>query len=288
MEEQIKFWIGEDWPIDAMGYTFLGRAIIRLGEAMYPETWTPFDGITFPARLPENVCVSDFGVIGTPDEATPTERLGIHRLLEQRRPDLGRAEERLATFGRIVPPFTEEEWLEGLGLAIEHDGAAREMKQRFSRVLSVLVTEFLSGRLTTVLRDLDGGRFTSPLDPHLWNSENLSPRFILCQMNPAAAFGPGVTGDGFQYIFVEKSGLESLLKLKWANGDGDIDAGTKQLPWQRIIQIRNENPGIRKEGIRAMMKMSKDGFMRHWQHAVEKMPELKTGGRPRKLATNEE
>lgn len=80
---------------------------------------------------------------------------------------------------------------------------------RFEAVTRMIATEAEAGRLVTGLRPTVGG-VVRAIPAVSWNTEELSPRFTMCQMHPADPFSRAFAGEDFEWIFV---GAESLKQV---------------------------------------------------------------------------
>lgn len=212
-DERKKFWSDKArWPNDALGYVFLGNAFEAVGKHLHPEFW---DGTESNS---ENVDTSYWQQIGelrlriSPEKASFNQKLAIHRLLAQRRPDFGRVGAIVyGPMGPKIPAFSREEWLAGLDEMDRLNEVRQQKTDRRDEARRFIKGAILSGDLRFVLRNIGGGAFSSPQEPIWWNVDDLDRLFTFCQLNPKHPFSPGFAGTDFEYIFVDGSDLDKLL-----------------------------------------------------------------------------
>lgn len=67
-----------------------------------------------------------------------------------------------------------------------------------------------SRQINSAFRYVEGGEMLD-INPICWNTDNLDPRFALCQLDPRNPFGSAISGDHFGWIFLEREDLERFL-----------------------------------------------------------------------------
>ena len=94
----------------------------------------------------------------------------------------------------------------------------RLMAGRWDAVRSEIRDWAESGELSTGTRKPSGGQI-SPTPPLDWSAQNLSARFYQCEMNPQKPYSGGLSGDGYEQIFVGFDELfERLHDLRTRHG----------------------------------------------------------------------
>ncbi|MBY5717654.1 hypothetical protein HFO33_13880 [Rhizobium leguminosarum] len=272
MDARTEFWaMPRRFPPDFGGYRFLGKAVNEVGKAKFGPDWTGLEGTPPRLLMPQPV----LGGIPFDGLAKPHERLAIDLLLQKHRPDFGRPIPERRAFGPVVAPFTSEQWDEGIRLAMESDERSLAIRRRFAAVVNSLIECLREGRMKSALRPKRGGDYSVFLPAAMWNAENLSDRFSLCQMNPRKPFDYGIAGDDYQLIFVDIEGLEVLLSSVSPSAGPAIPA------WRKIIELKKNDPTLTKPKLAEHFgKMGKREFDRHWEKAREQYPLLQKAGRP--------
>ena len=116
---------------------------------------------------------------------------------------------------------------------------------RLSSVFRELIVRCESSELVTGYRFLAGG-VVHPIPPNWWNTEKLD-RFAMCQLHPKYPFAPGVTGDGYAWIFISRGSLERFIERQpFAPRSPDLDMYLSpyllvMLAVARSLQITPEN-----------------------------------------------
>lgn len=273
-----EFWtLPKRFPPDFGGFRFLGNAVNELGKAKFGTDWTGHEGRP-PRLLVPTYSVGGIGGIPSADLATPNQRLDIDLLLQKHRPDFQRPYPERGPFGPVVAQFATGHWEEGIRLAQESDRKSIAARQRFSAVVAALIEALREGQVKSALRPIRGGDFSAILPPSLWNSEQIGDRFSLCQMNPLKPFDIGIAGTGYQFIFVDIAGLGNLV----ASMAGVASAAASIEPWRRIVEMKKNNPTLKRADIFKQFGMSTRAFDRHWKLAAKAMPDLTKGGAPPK------
>jgi len=202
MNVQVEFWKNSiGWPRDNSSYVFLGRAVHTIGKSMFGLQWTGDEPCLDLLQSLPNFPLSSGG-----------RAYFAHELLVKHRPEFNRQPLKWSrgAFGGVPPSvkFTIEDW-EGARAIVAKD---HELKmpgvRRFSQVRDRILQLAEAGLLITALREKAGGDPT-PIPRSWWNSERISNRFDLCQMNPEDRFGLGSAGDRYQWIFVTRESLTS-------------------------------------------------------------------------------
>jgi hypothetical protein len=197
---QRDFWSDESgWPVDTRSHLFLARAVDGVGKTLFGDGWTGKEPTTEIYRplpyLPPS---------------TGSDAYFAHELLRVSHPDLKRAPLRFGPGSLPIVRFTGQEWTMARALVkTNHDEHAPALA-RFRQTTATMAAWAAEGKLLTALRPTAGGDFTA-LAPLAWNTEQLDPRFTLCQMSPRDPFSPGFAGDGFGWIYIERESLLSCL-----------------------------------------------------------------------------
>lgn len=220
LDERQSFWSRKKWPADAFGKVFLARAVLLVGNAMFPSEWTgeePAVNLDI-AEIPD--WLTSFGSTEASRRRYEIEASNLLGPRAKSRP------------GSIISGTDYEMARRYRRAAIDALTPARD---RLTKTKKRLVDAFLAGTVSSCLLPLEGGEFSRPLAPSDWNAFDNSPRFYWCQMNPVKRFGEAIGGDGFQWIFVEGSGLEKMI--------ADIKSARKTSNKARA-QIRDEFFGV--------------------------------------------
>jgi hypothetical protein len=270
-----EFWTSPGlFPPDFGGFRFLGKGVNELGKAKFGTDWTGQEARA-PRLLVPSQSVGGIGGIPSAEIATPNQRLDIDLLLQKHRPDFKRPYPERGPFGPVVAQFATGQWDEGIRLALESDRKSLAARQRFSVVVATLIEALREDRMKSAVRPIRGGDFSAFLPPSVWNSEQIGNRFSLCQMNPLKPFDIGIAGDGYQLIFVDVEGLETLVAR------ASPTARTTTPVWQKIIELKKNDPTLAKEAIaKHFPKLGGREFNRHWDKARENYPPLSKAGRP--------
>lgn len=195
-----EFWRDRAWPDDDQirGYTFLARAMLDIGHALFRDKWTgaePFLSLA-PRPLP---AISMRPVI--PPPLVPTAALAQDA---KEAPDDG--------------PWWRKD---GIGLTpspspktierdIEAENALAEARARWDEVMAATAYFFNASHLDCAWRGLFGGGFR-PVPDTDWNTERHISwrRFLLCRMNHQQAFS--IAADGPVFIYVTTASLKALI-----------------------------------------------------------------------------
>ena len=174
----IDFWKNpQRWPRDTDSHLFLGRAVDKVGRAIFGDEWTGKEPTTELMRYP------------------PKERLKL-----------------IGGIPRSVQ-LTEKARKAALAIVTRDHYEQSAAALRFSRVRGEIIQSAEAGKLEMAVRAKVGGEF-EPLPRSWWNSERLINRFHFCQLNPTEPFGIGSEGDKHQWIFVTRDSFELQFKSK--------------------------------------------------------------------------
>lgn len=200
------FWLQtkEPWPRRTYDHTFLADALDEIGRAMYGASWQGAGREYLQGRWFRE---------GERRRQTATNSRGPTQILQP-----------LETVRRVsmAPKTTEQPTARptadpaALAKAIaalkEFEESAQTSAERWAAVQGRAITEAADGLLQTALRAPAGGGIGAPLPATLWHSEQLDPRFVLCQMSPNEPFSSAHAGTGFYKIFVTNKSLGDLLR----------------------------------------------------------------------------
>lgn len=229
MNDQFQFWKNPaSWPDDAYGFIFLARAIERIGKATYVDEWTgngPFAAP--PIETPQDLIAR--GLAGGAYEWAKEKYLrDLSTLIASTDPS--KLSWKVETFNVMLPLRTarsnpisphdrigtrqvlsDEAILYGKSLIPEENRKRNESKERWARVLGLIKDALRDGKLGYVTLPTHGGAFSAPQPKEWWNVPNIGNRIAMCRMTPAAPYGAGFAGNGYEYIFVKEADLERLL-----------------------------------------------------------------------------
>jgi hypothetical protein len=197
MSEQVKFWRDQSrWPRDHANYTFLCRAVHRVGKCLFDE-WTGSEPHTpIVKHLPEHSFYAD-----------DSTKSAAYELLRANRPDLQLP---YLKFG-FRREFDENLWQ--MAREIQRPSAEKSSasNQRFFATKKWIFEALAKGEVHSSLRPQSGGQFSAPCPNDWWNFERWDNRFYWGKMHPHDPFGVGVGGDNFQWIFILSDSLEVAL-----------------------------------------------------------------------------
>jgi hypothetical protein len=162
--------------------------------------------------------------------------------------------------------------------------------KRLAQVQEHIIACAESGKLETAVRARVGGDFTT-LRTWYWNSERLSKRFDLCQMDPDNPFGIYSAGDLHWWIYVGRESLEAQLSALSGTTKQSASAETQCGKWleQQFKQYETKRWSKGKFQSTAVEKfgtaLGKRAFQRAWDRAVAKPgnESRKAAGAKRKL-----
>jgi hypothetical protein len=188
------------WPRDSRDWVFLARAVYEIGRARYPSEWTGDEPVTWrnPSPATETPLPED------PSEADHRQVQYAHQVLKEQHPEVAA---KVLTFPTLIRP---DDWklarIETERLRL----VSLRIIWRFEAITRMIATEAEAGRLVTGLRPTDGG-VVRVMPVEWWNTENLCPRFTMCQMHPAEPFSRAFTGEDFEWIFVRAKSLKQFV-----------------------------------------------------------------------------
>lgn len=249
MNTRLTFWLQGSWPRDSSTHVFLAGAIDAIGKAMYGQEWRgSLDvGLQLEPALP----------LWDMDGSFP-ETFRAHALLAKHRPELGRKPFKGAVHG--VKELSGEEWQAAREVVKQLNKDKLAGVKRFGTVRQTIIRHAEAGTLHTASRPIPGGQYT-PIPAWWWNSENLHPRFEMCQINPQDPFGNGFAGQGYCWIFVTRESLERLiagLKDHQPNPEGNQQAESPlpDVEFYDLVPL----PGKKQQVVfRALKEAWKDG-----------------------------
>ncbi|MEX2431486.1 MAG: hypothetical protein WD645_06150 [Dehalococcoidia bacterium] len=237
MDDRQKFWVNRNWPEDAYGKVFLGRAVLRVGEAMHPDEWTGHEpGVdTLLRPLPT------FSSQAPPWEARQAvEAVPANNKMPK--------DERT----RYIPRSTidHRDWVEAVRIRNLVLAELAGPRERFSAAMFQLREAMKAepGQPNAVkfhVLDAKTGDFSAALPHKWWNTtENWLARFYWCQINLQQPITPAVGGEKFQRVFVDGADLERLI---------DSLAPVASPPDQKKRGPRPKNDDALVEKMRALM-----------------------------------
>ncbi|MGE6743313.1 hypothetical protein ACQKGC_23865 [Allorhizobium pseudoryzae] len=186
-----------NWPIDFGRYIFIGRAVQKVGRALFGHEWT--DAAPSQSQTPEFRRKRRLTV----DDLWHNWQI-IKALL---------SEEELATITKAPyfsrpPVISAEVW----SIAIPRLNETKLPFQRYKDVQSQMLEWFRSGAVRTGIRAHRGGEIVEA-DSSLWNSEDLSFRFDYGKLDANRPFEPvdGLPPETLSWIFVEQESLGKTI-----------------------------------------------------------------------------
>jgi hypothetical protein len=198
MRDFSTFWGKPDrWPRDRSTNVFLGRAIDRIGRTMFGAEWRGVFDIVAKPTDPIPLYKA---------HALPWQIKHAFELYLRHRP-----EPPLDAFSVKRKTLNDKEWQVARDLIRKLNNDVRPFLERYNSVERAIIVGAEEGRLVTTLMPTAGGQFTEA-PTWWWNSETISNRFDMCQMNPSDPFGRGFAGDGYCWIFVTQESLASFCE----------------------------------------------------------------------------
>jgi hypothetical protein len=214
-------------PESTSDYIFISDAQNEIGRAMFGSQWSGDEPTTelppiLPTRIPNGMNrLLDFAIedkttaiarFATPIDTATTEY--AYRLLCTHHSEL-----RPPTyfFGALAPSlpgqersFTVKQW-EAIEVSWQkHQSDARDAIDRNLKVTKKIKLLVVENVLKCVLRKVEGGPFSEPLEGWSWNTENIQERFHSYRMNPTNFFAP--CNSDSRWIFFTKKSVE---QAKW-------------------------------------------------------------------------
>ena len=197
-----QFWIGRNWPEDAFGRVFLARAVIRLGEAMFPDEWTGHEpGVNTSLRpLPAfSWEAHHFDARAAVDAVPVAERAPLSK-----------------TAGFPKNTINERDYGKGRdlwNLAVAELAAPRARWEAVQRKLrdAMMLDPGQPGAVKYCVLDAPSGDYSVPLPNKWWNTTTWPVRFALCQINLSEPVTTSMGGRLFRHIFVDGADLAALI-----------------------------------------------------------------------------
>lgn len=186
-----------NWPIDFGRYIFIGRAVQKVGRALFGHEWTdaaPSQSNTPEFRRKQRMTVDDLWHNWHIIEALLSE--------EERAPIT-----KIPYFNR-PPAISAEVW----SIANRRLDELKLPYQRYKSVQSHMLEWFRSGAVRTGMRAHRGGDIIEAA-PSLWNSEELSFRFDCGKLDSSKPFEPveNQPPESLSWIFVEQESLDTNI-----------------------------------------------------------------------------
>ncbi|WP_425647941.1 hypothetical protein [Agrobacterium leguminum] len=236
MDDRFQFWKNPaSWPDDAYGFVFLARAIQRIGKATFAGEWTDTEPFTAPPietlqsmierGVPALAALEAYrkelsALIASNDPSKLLWKVETYRVRPSLQP-LRTARDATRSGPRSSVPsddgfrtrqvLSDEAVKYGEGLIPEENRKRNEAKERWARVLGLVKDALRDGKLGYVTLPTHGGAFSASQPKEWWNVPGIENRITMCRMNPAAPYGFGFAGNGYEYIFVGEADLERLL-----------------------------------------------------------------------------
>lgn len=107
--------------------------------------------------------------------------------------------------------LSDESRLYGESLIPEENQKRIEARDRWTHVVALAKDAMREGRLEFVTLPTHGGVFSTSRPKEWWNVPSIENRLTMCRINPAAPYGSGFAGNGYEHIFVNEADLERLL-----------------------------------------------------------------------------
>jgi hypothetical protein len=185
-DDRQRFWLHQaKWPKDALGMVFLGRALERVGAALFPREWTG------------NEPAVNASLTALPPVSSMARRHDVDRI------------RRVFVNGQMVgraPSVDEEMWQQAVKDRAGVLAKIAPARARLAAAKGWLVSMLLSGEITYCVRTDETGAFSDFLPPH---TELTEERFYYCRINPGEPITRFLAGTGFRSIFVPESVLDA-------------------------------------------------------------------------------
>jgi hypothetical protein len=170
-----------------------------------------------------------------------------HDLLVKYHPEFNRHPRKLLrhSFGSFE--FTGQEWMAAVMAVKKQNEQKIPGVRRFFEARERIIQLAEAGLLITAVREKAGGDpFLIPR--HWWNSERISNRFDLCQMNYYDPYGVGSAGDWYQWIFVTRESLTACTSDASPPGEqqsvaADPVSAAAPLRSEHQVKPRGRKPG---------------------------------------------
>lgn len=224
------------WPFDPAGYTFLPRAVLRVGTAMYGDGWQgdePKAQVVEARLLKLPGAPSLAEVIRTQDEfdearvamkawcpdltATPPHPEGVQVNAFVQRPSAMRQAQWLEVRHHIHEVSGEARNaaiaanLKARAEADAHNGEARPKIERYLSVVREIVRACEAKEVAAVIREQNGGGLL-PMRREHWNTEQVGFRFEYGAYDPQTPFKTRGPTSSDQYIFLKTDDLDGLAQ----------------------------------------------------------------------------
>jgi hypothetical protein len=199
-DERQRFWLRESvgWPDDAYWQVFLGNALNVVGRAMFGEAWTGYESSV-------DMLLKPLPLI--PGFASRSERLHASSMVSV----IEGNKKRPPSFDGDLVEYGP--WREARELRAENLQQLQPIRDRLREVKSAIHASLRDGELEYYLLPLLGGVFEQGAAKENWNAAAgvVEQRFYMCQMHPAKPFQIGVTGGGYNWIFVSLPSLQRCV-----------------------------------------------------------------------------
>ena len=245
-DERQRFWLRESlaWPDDAYGQVFLGNAMNVLGRAMFGEAWTGYETSV-------DLLLKPLPLI--PNFASTLERRHASTMVSVVE---GHTTRPPSFDGDLVE---YKPWAEARQLRAENLQQLQPIRDRLWKVKAAIHASLRDGDLEYCLLPLLGGSFERGPAKESWNATAwvVEQRFYMCQMHPSKPFQVGVTGSGYNWIFVSQHSLQQSLgrvlenkstparstRKGGARSRSDIAAEAACRVW--LVKVMESDPGKR-------------------------------------------
>lgn len=226
----VGFWESEaDWPDDAYGFVFLGRALHVVGSALYGDAWTRGEPLT-PRLFDLWLEVGGQKYLKSRTSVAASIQNELVKLLKEHSPEnvileseeLAPGLQPLTTVHSLSRTtfaprpstrisslvMTAETWLSAAKIAEEENARRNAANERLAGAQDFLKVAMRDGKLRYVLLPLVGGRFSELMPPEWWNRKSPSQIFSECRMDPENPMWANRTNS--QHVFVDEIGLRIL------------------------------------------------------------------------------
>jgi hypothetical protein len=277
LDDRQKFWLelGTPWPEDQPGRIFLGRAIDKMGKALFGGDWTGHEPAVNTSLRP---------LPWTPAFAKPYEK-------EQAQWLLGRIVE-YGRYGPKVAEFTDEEWDEATEKRADLLKELAPIRKRLAETQYALKSAFTGpNAIHTFTRPLPGGYVAKePLSGDNWLTETWQQRFQFCRIDTRQPFVARLVGS--EWLFVDEPALTTLMHKMVAEATPATSA-RKQREFKAMlleaVQANERNPHNRKhwqDRAKAEFGIARDDFDLIWSAVMSLVPGTrwdKPGAKPKRV-----
>ncbi len=243
------FWIEKRWPADAPDFTFLGRAIDRVGTALFPGEW---DGGEFTAD-------GEHWVPGSWFAANRATRAHVNERLKSAFPDYVPRHRTLSppSLNSLRRAFIVEEpsptdWLRGVELLKEETAKIGKQLVRKFAAMRTLAEGCAGGTIISAARPIQGG-LISVLPAEVWQTEVWDQRFHFCQMQPAEPYRLGScaadrSDKRYSYIFIANKSLAAFEKaqssLRTPLNKEPLRPPSEKDVRSFLLELKNQDPDL--------------------------------------------